>query len=111
MGKKLDYKIPFCGNTMQRYVGGWRNPAAHLLTWRDNHPFEATVKLDGHYRGRSSVRIDVINISTSPLEKYSMGIAGFYEAVALWGVQSGCIRGTWVFRKQGSDYGLYPWEG
>jgi hypothetical protein len=109
MGKKSDYKIPFAGNTMQEYVQAHMR-ASSLLTWRDNTPFEATVKLNGHYRGRSSVRVDVINLSVSPVEKYSMGIAGFYEAVALFGSQSGCIRGKWVFRKQGTNYGLYPWE-
>lgn len=74
--------------------------------WRDNVPFTATVRLTSHGRGRSSVRVYVINVAND--DRYSMGIAAFFEAVVKFGVADCKIRGTWAFRKQGANYTLWP---
>lgn len=123
MSKKI-YKIPFqqFANNGQDYwammeyvtakegdvkVEGKTN---YLVpdAWRDNCIFNARLKLDGQYRGRSAARVRVINESNG--EHYSMGLASFYEAVVLFGATPGYIVGHWTFRKQGMNYSLFPAE-
>jgi hypothetical protein len=114
------YKIPFShakgpaslleyvsckeGEVVASNVNTWHMPNE----WRDNAPFEATIELTGQYRGRSAARVRVVNIKTK--ETYSLALGAFYECVVAFGADpGGRIKGTWVFRKQGSNYGLYPY--
>lgn len=74
--------------------------------WRENSEFYAELVLDGWSKGRSAVRVSVINVLNN--ERYSMGLAAFYEAVESYGVSNGTMTGKWTFRKQGANYGLVP---
>jgi hypothetical protein len=124
--KKGDYLIPFSRGlkgdeaaTMMEYTpaapGQVKPPDyeygsmyAYPHEWRENKPFDAKVKLTGHWRGRSAARVDLKNVDNG--ETYSAGLGAFYDAVSMYGVVDGCITGRWVFRKQGSNYGLYPYD-
>lgn len=113
MSKKTgQYKIPFNGRHMMEYtgyaegivsLGAWGSPTE----WRENGEFEAHVLLTGTHRGRSAARITCRNTDNG--ETYSMGMEAFYEAITNFGVSpGGHIEGKWTFRKQGSNYGLFP---
>ena len=113
--KAKSYKVPFKGRTMLEYTQAGAGQVAGDLKyesldtpteWREIEPFQATVRLLSHGRGRSSVRVYVSNVKND--ERYSMAIAAFYEAVVAFGSHKGCIEGTWSFRKQGSNYTLWP---
>ena len=113
MSKKVgDYKIPFTNHNgilhMMEYAGAWYEKS--VVEQRENKPFAANLKLIGHYRGRSAARIKVRNVHNN--EVYSFGLAAFYDAISALEVQDGIIiGGTWMFRKQGANYGLVhvPW--
>jgi hypothetical protein len=116
------YQIPFCRHgdrvptySMMEYTRskpGEVPPAdityrAYLADeWRDNLEFDATVEMCGHYRGRSAARVRVRNVADKTT--YSMGLAGFYDAVLAFGVCNGKIKGRWTFVKQGTNYALAP---
>lgn len=103
MTKKIGtYKVPFVDGNMQEYVGGWQNHATSRVEWRDNVPFTAKLKLDGHWRGRSSARVGVIDEATGA--EYSMGFASFYDAVEAGDCVGGYIEGTWQVKKQGANF-------
>jgi hypothetical protein len=111
--KTRDYPIPFRGKYMMEWTSGRPGGALHVpgtysglpTEWRANTPFVATLKIDGHWRARSAARIGVTNVENG--ESYSMGLAGFYDAVIAYGVTAGGeITGRWAFRKQGANYGL-----
>lgn len=116
MGKTGNYKIPFDGNSMMEYTTaadgvvktpetkyGWGWPTE----WRENTEFEARLFFTGWGKGRSSARVYVRNVDTR--EKYSFALGAFYEAVTAFGVKpGGHMEGKFTFRKQGSNYGLYP---
>lgn len=120
MGSK--YRIPFVSYTdgrpteMMEYTSSKDGEVAAVenswysapTEWRDNTLFSASVCLTGHGRGRSSVRVYVTNTELN--ETYSMAIAAFYEAVKRYGACDGVITGTWRFRKQGTNYTLWPAE-
>jgi hypothetical protein len=111
------YKIPFDKDRMLEYTTADEGEVAspgksswHMPTeWRDNVPFKATLKLTGQYRGRSAARVCAVNTKTK--ETYSFALGAFYEAVVTFGAEpTGILKGTWVFRKQGANYGLYPFS-
>ncbi len=108
---KKQYKIPFNNGTMLEYTPfpegateghHWGKPTE----WRDNVEFEARIQVTGTYRGRSAARVTCKNLENG--ESYSMGLSAFYDAVVAFGAMPGIIQGNWTFRKQGSNYGLYP---
>lgn len=74
--------------------------------WRDNVPFKARVRLVSHGRGRSAVRVNVVNCDNG--DSYSMGLQAFFDAAVKFGVVDRVIDGTWEFRKQGQNYTLWP---
>ena len=108
---KKKYKIPFIKNvdgvSMIEYTHvpegtvevGW-GPTE----WREPKKFWAELVLDGHYRGRSAVRVQVVNVKNG--ERYSMGFASFYDAVKKYGVYNNTICGTFKFEKRGQNYGV-----
>lgn len=113
--KKKTIQIPFKGKAMMEYTaasqgevapddgwGRWGMPTE----WRDNCEFKAELRLTGHYRGRSAARVRVTNCDND--EEYSLGLSAFYDAVKNFGAMDGTLVGTWTFRKQGSNYGVYP---
>lgn len=100
----MEYTHSKDGEVQRPSASNWQTPTE----WRDNVPFSARVQLTSHGRGRSSVRVYAYN--TRNKEEYSMGLAAFYEAAVKFGVHNGAITGTWCFRKQGSNYTLWPAE-
>ncbi len=121
--KKGSYKIPFVRTkdgplAMMEYTVSEEGeikkagqPEWHVPDlWVDNYEFDATVELDGIYRGRSAARVKCHDIKTGNV--YSLGFAAFFEAITKFGVTPGpmcaSISGKWTFRKQGANYGLYP---
>lgn len=112
---KYGYRIPFAHQQERGAVMlEWTRVEEGTVTkdvveWRDNVSFDAIVHLSGHGRGRSSARIYVTDEHS--WDRYSMGIAAFYEAVRVFGVVLGSISGRWTFRKQGQNYTLWPEPG
>lgn len=120
--KAGNYQIPFYNGEMMEYVACYIRPGAMCkpgttygqegfvygapTEWRDNYQFTARLKLNGHWRGRSSARVGVKNEANG--EEYSMGFAAFYDAVEGGTCKDGYIEGTWTFRKQGANYILVP---
>lgn len=92
------YDVPFRDGNMQEYAE--RNPLG--LTWEPNTPFSATMRLNGHWRGRSSARVGLVDVETG--RKYSTGFASFYDMVADGKVSDGTVYGTWQVKKQGANY-------
>ncbi len=126
MAKKPSYQIPFSMDdkgklSMMEYTS---TPAGQTRTnlpagtptwrvgyfpeeWRNVAEFDAELRMTGTHRGRSAARIELDNAHFH--ESYSMGLAGFYDAVIAFGVtKGGIIRGRWTFRKQGANYALHP---
>lgn len=110
MAKKKIIQVPFKGKAMMEYAGvsqGTTGDGYYMPTeWRDNCEFKAELRLTGHYRGRSAARVRVTNCDND--ETYTLGLAAFFDAVKNFGAMDGVLVGTWTFRKQGSNYGVYP---
>lgn len=113
---KKNYKIPFKNGTMMEYTGApegehcdtsYPNYSYSYPTdWRENTIFETSVHIEGTYRGRSAARINIYSKDLN--EHYSLGLDAFVEACKAFGVKNGNLKGKWTFRKQGSNYTLYP---
>lgn len=93
------YDVPFCGNAMMEYDG---YSYGKTVERRPNTPFKATMKLNGHWRGRSSARVGLVDTETGT--KYSTGFAAFYDMVAAGIVHNGQVDGEWQVKKQGANY-------
>lgn len=112
MGKTGNYKIPFVVGKMLEYTeysegvvspGAWGSPTE----WRENSEFKANLRFSSWGKGRSSARVFVKNVDSG--EHYSFALGAFYDAVIAFGVKpGGHMEGKFTFRKQGSNYGLYP---
>jgi hypothetical protein len=99
----MDYTSAKDGEVAPAGTARWGAPDQ----WRENCVFDAMLTLTGNHRGRSAARFSVR--SEYRKERYSMAMDAFYQAVVEFGVEpGGIIKGTWTFRKQGSNYGLYP---
>lgn len=113
------YLIPFnCRPTGELYMMEWTNAKEGQVSgqpgaptygrmpelWRKNDEFDATLKLTGYHRDRSSGRVTVQNVLNN--EIYSMSFSMFYDMVLKLGVENGMLRGRWKFRKHGSSFGL-----
>lgn len=95
------YDVPFYNGAMQEYAHGWYADKTQLVM-KPNTPFKATLHLNGHWRGRSSARVGLLNKETG--EQYSTGFASFYDMVAEGIVHGGQVDGEWQVKKQGANY-------
>lgn len=76
--------------------------------WVDaSEPFYAKLVVDGHWKGRSAVRIGLRDVQTGT--KYSTGFYTFMGLIPH--LVDSCISGKWRLKKQGSNYMIVPAEG
>lgn len=114
---KWDGEVPFIDGQMQDYsdwvprygepkptVQRWNNKQ---IVWEKAQEFAASLKLRSWGRGRSSVRFYFDDLTT-PGRGYSMATSAFYESLKAFDLVNGVMKGTFTFRKQGSNFGLYP---
>jgi hypothetical protein len=70
--------------------------------WRDNYEFDARLKYVGYFKGRSSARMEFMNMDN--METYSMTLHEFNDHAEK--MVNGVLPGRWTFRKQGANYCL-----
>lgn len=117
---RWDREVPFVDGAMQEWVDDYGTPYGQKPTkdrwnnreivWEKTTEFEAVLKLKSWGRGRSSVRYYFEDVSR-PGRSYSMAVAAFYDALQAFNLNNGYMKGRFTFRKQGSNYGLYPVVG
>lgn len=103
-----DYQIPFDkdGN-MQDYPSHWYegeypNSVAVGPDWRNNKVFYTTLKFTGFSRGRSSAKLDFLDLTNGKTVSFFM--KEFSEAVPF--MTRGYINGAFCFVKRGTNYGV-----
>lgn len=92
-----DLKIPFDtdGNMLDYPIG--------KINKVKNHIFYDMMRITNCIRGRSSVRIILINPNG---KKYSMFLSSFIKMVKETDILEGQVEGYWYFVKKGANYGL-----
>lgn len=75
--------------------------------WKENHVFEATLRITGSYRGRSAARFLLRN-TEAPYELYHMTMDNTHSILVNGTVSEGKIKGKWTFSKRGAYYSLVP---
>ncbi len=70
-----------------------------------NRCFDATLKVTGFGRGRSSVKVYVR--PTGGDEKYEMFMTDFVDVLMERGWARRGVKGSWTWCKRGTNYGLY----
>lgn len=118
MAKKNSLKeVPF--EESWRYEGndkvslGWHvtsYPAGCKdVDWRPNEPFEATLKLVGQSRGRSSALFEWEDVKTGTC--YPMFMSSLGDLIENTLINYGLVHGKWIVVKKGANYGIERYEG
>ncbi|MDE8648127.1 hypothetical protein PXH69_24475 [Rhodococcus qingshengii] len=76
------------------------------IEWRDNVPFEATLKVETYSRGRSSVTVILKNVDTGT--EYSMFISETLNTMLNRPIVDAKVSGMWHFIKRGQSYSIAP---
>lgn len=76
--------------------------------WRPNEPFEATFKLAGQSRGRSSALFEWEDVKTGT--QYPMFMSSLGDLVQNSEINFGQVTGLWVAVKKGANYGIERYE-
>ncbi len=95
-----DYPIPYLDRCLMHH------PYTHRrqdIDWRENRPFDATMKIGDIRSGRSAKYVMLIDEQGS---EHPMFVAELVRCAKDFGIQKGVIRGTWKVRKRGQNYGL-----
>lgn len=92
---------------------GWRMtsyPSGYRSTdWRPNEPFEATLKLVGQSRGRSSALFEWGDVKTGT--RYPMFMSSLGDLIENTLINYGLVHGKWIAVKKGANYGIERYEG
>lgn len=85
---------------------GWHMASYPMgnVEWRPNTPFDATLRLVGNSRGRSSSVFTWVDIVTGT--EYPMFNSGLVELIQSSEIRYGKLRGTWIAVKRGANYGI-----
>ena len=123
MGTKLYAgKIPWTDTQPMAYAENWVNgqyerPDGTIIdeyergakavfkppVWRDNDPFEATMKFVGMTRGQSAARFILEDKNEV---RYQMFMSDALNLIQNCDLKKGEVSGTWAFSKKGQNYGL-----
>lgn len=87
-------------DTLQRLIA--EGKVVCMLTWIDNHIFEATLRVGEVSRGRSSVKFSMWDDDV----EYEMFAKGFSEMVKTATIIKGMVTGKWCYVKRGANYGI-----
>lgn len=74
------------------------------VTWKDNHTFEAVLKLEGTTRGQSAARFIWSDEENRLYEMFISDMAGLVKSGAV--IERGCCGTKWTFTKKGQNYGI-----
>lgn len=88
---------------MTSYPSGYRS-----TDWRPNEPFEATLKLVGQSRGRSSALFEWEDVKTGT--RYPMFLSSLGDLVRNSMINFGQVAGKWVAVKKGANYGIERYD-
>lgn len=88
---------------MTSYPSGYRT-----VEWRANEPFEATLKLVGQSRGRSSALFNWEDVKTGT--QYPMFMSSLGNLVRNSTINFGQVSGRWIAVKRGANYGIELYE-
>lgn len=91
------------GRHMTSYPAGF-----HDTEWRPNEPFEATLKLVGQSRGRSSALFEWEDVKTGT--RYPMFMSSLGDLIQNQVINFGQFAGKWIAVKKGSNYGIERYE-
>lgn len=107
MSKVGNYKVPISGHgSLEHYAYPSLNASHNAGNWRDNDPFEATIRLDSMRSGRSAKYVIWTNVDTGAT--YPMFVVDLIELTTRAGIVNGVatVKGPWMVRKRGQNYGL-----
>lgn len=92
--------IPFDKDGNPMYYEPWGSDG---IDWRPNQVMQLKLELDGYSRGRSSVVFCFVDQNGI---QYNMFVSDMVNLLEKKTVDKGVVEGTFVFRKQGANYGL-----
>jgi hypothetical protein len=100
-----DGKVAFIDNHMAHYqiVPGTTTYGRHVVVWRENVPFSATMYIHNYYGVSGSVRFiltDEHNV------QYNMFCSDMFDMLRRGNLVEGYIHGKWMFCKKGTKYGV-----
>lgn len=108
--KKLpSYPAPFSKGNLQHWIAsnfGTVNGGIHD-EWRDNVPFEATLTIDSMRSGYSA-KYTIWKDEHG--HTYPMFVADIVDLVRDSVIQNGTVKGKWIVRKRGQNYGVKFYE-
>jgi len=86
---------------------GW-SASSNAIEWRDNDPFEATLKIVRLERGRSAARFwfrDETNLIEYPFFGQTL-----VDMLSQSTMVNGVVTGTWIVVKKGANYGIEMYQ-
>jgi hypothetical protein len=99
---RTKFRVPFnlqgslLHHAVERYSGS-------LVEWRENVPFEATVRMNHHRRGRSAT---YFVWTDDKGHEYPMFMTDLLDLVANSVIDKGVVTARWVVSKYGQNYGI-----
>lgn len=91
------------GSPGEQSTRGWGKNGTEI-EWRDNVPFEATLKLVSLERGRSAARFWWLDEENKT--RYPMFGQSLVDTLTAGTLDKGVMTGTWIIVKKGANYGI-----
>ena len=101
MTKLPKYKAPFSRDSLMHYAQ--ERFSGTSVEWRDNVPFEATLTIDRMTSGYSS-KYTIWKDEQG--NSYPMFVADIVDLVKEAPISNGTVKGKWIVRKRGQNYGI-----